>query len=509
MLIRLAEEMGFKIATFQHILEGYKVADEMAKHGVGGSTFSDWWAYKVEAEDAIPYNAAIMHKRGVLVSINSDSAEHARRLNTEAAKSMHWGGLTEDEVFAFVTINPAKQLKIDSRVGSLEVGKDADVVIWNKHPLSTYAIVDRVYIDGQQYDDRLAEERRLTDAGKEKNTLTAAEGRTAPSTAPQTPQPRTGSDPKDDALPQTVPGLGGVQQAPATGPVTAITNARIYPISSAPIERGTIIIRGNRIEAVGANLAGAGRRAGHRRQGRRGVSRLHRRADDDWPERTGPARVSKTPTRCSEINASVKAQVAYQSDSDAIPVARVNGITSVAVVPTGGLIGGQVAVMNLDGWTWEEATLQPVAGVSFQFPPLVRGGGFGGGDGADANRKYEDLKKERDARVQRVEELIARARAYAKIPAADRATDWNLAAMAPIAERRQPLFVCRQQRSRHPRGRGLRRPREHPHRDHRRPRVAARGAAAEGKEHPGDPRLGADDAGARGRAPRRHLQGRG
>jgi imidazolonepropionase-like amidohydrolase len=141
-----------------------------------------------------------------------------------------------------------------------------------------------------------------------------------------------------------------------------------------------------------------------------------------------------------EINASVKAQVAYQSDSDAIPVARVNGITSVAVVPAGGLIGGQVAVMNLDGWTWEEATLQPVAGVSFQFPPLVRGG-FGGGGAADANRKYEDLKKERDARVQRVEELIARARAYAKIPASDRATDWNLAAMAPIAERRQPLFV--------------------------------------------------------------------
>ena len=100
-----------------------------------------------------------------------------------------------------------------------------------------------------------------------------------------------------------------------------------------------------------------------------------------------------------EINASVKAQVAYQSDSDAIPVARVNGITSAAVVPSGGLIGGQVAVMNLDGWTWEEATLQPVAGVSFQFPPLVRGGGGGGGGGgADANRKYEDLKKERDAR---------------------------------------------------------------------------------------------------------------
>ena len=194
MLIRVADEMGFKIATFQHVLEGYKVADEMAAHGAGGSTFSDWWAYKVEAEDAIPYNPTIMHKRGVLVSVNSDSAEHARRLNTEAAKSMHWGGLSEDEALAFVTINPAKQLRIDNRVGSLEPGKDADVVIWNKHPLSTYAIVDRVYIDGQVYYDRLADDRRLTDARTEKSRLAAAEGRTAPTAEPQTPRdPQPGS----------------------------------------------------------------------------------------------------------------------------------------------------------------------------------------------------------------------------------------------------------------------------------------------------------------------------
>ena len=453
MLIRLAEEMGFKIATFQHILEGYKVADEMAKHGVGGSTFSDWWAYKVEAEDAIPHNAAIMHKRGVLVSINSDSAEHARRLNTEAAKSMHWGGLTEDEVLAFVTINPAKQLKIDNRVGSLEAGKDADVVIWNKHPLSTYAIVDRVYIDGEQYYDRLAEERRLTDARKEKDTLATAEGRPAPSPS-QTPQPRTGSDPKDPGpqtetpgpqkaridFPPEVPGLGGVIQQAATGSVTAITNARIYPISSAPIDRGTIVIRGNRIEAIGAKVAvPAGAQVIDARGGEVYPGFIDARTTMGLNE-PGPRGFEDT-GEMLEINASVKAQVAYQSDSDAIPVARVNGITSVAVVPSGGLIGGQIAVMNLDGWTWEEATLQPVAGVSFQFPPVVRGGGFGGNN-PDQNRKYEDLKKERDARVQRVEELISRARAYAKIPAADRATDWNLAAMVPIAERRQPLFVA-------------------------------------------------------------------
>ncbi len=444
MLIRLAEETGFKIATFQHILEGYKVADEMAKHGVGGSTFSDWWAYKVEAEDAIPHNASIMHKRGVLVSINSDSAEHARRLNTEAAKSMHWGGLTEDEVFAFVTINPARQLKIDNRVGSLEVGKDADVVIWNKHPLSTYAIVDRVYIDGQQYYDRLGEERRLTDTGKEKTTLAAAEGRPQTTTpgpqkaqTPQTPDapgpPKARIDPSID-----VPGLGGVQ-SPSTGPATAITNARINPISGPVIDKGTIIIRGNRIDAIGANVTiPAGAQVIDAKGGEVYPGFIDARTSIGLSE-PGPRNFEDT-NEMLEINASVKAQVAYQSDSDAIPVARVNGITSVAVVPTGGLIGGQVAVMNLDGWTWEEATLQSVAGVSFQFPPLVRGG-FGGGGAADATRKYEDLKKERDARVQRVEELVARARAYAKIPAADRATDWNLAAMAPIAERRQPLFV--------------------------------------------------------------------
>ena len=448
MLIRLAEEMGFKIATFQHILEGYKVADEMAKHGVGGSTFSDWWAYKVEAEDAVPYNAAIMHKRGVLVSVNSDSAEHARRLNTEAAKSMHWGGLTEDEVLAFVTINPAKQLKIEQRVGSLEVGKDADLVIWNKHPLSTYAIVDRVYIDGEQYYDRLAEERRLTDANREKTTLAASEGR--PQTTPgpqkaQTPQTPQGPGPQtaQSSIPSgDVPGLGGVQQAPLTGPATAITNARIYPISGPVIERGTVVIRGTRIEAVGANVTvPAGAQVIDAKGGEVYPGFIDARTSIGLNE-PGPRGFEDT-NEMLDINASVKAQVAYQSDSDAIPVARVNGITTAAVFPTGGLIGGQVAVMNLDGWSWEEATLQPVAGVTFQFPPIVRGGGGGGGGGGgDANRKYEDLKKERDARVQRVEELISRARAYAKIPAANRDTDWNLAAMVPIAERRQPLFVA-------------------------------------------------------------------
>ncbi|MGB7611541.1 MAG: amidohydrolase family protein, partial [Candidatus Acidiferrum sp.] len=139
MMLRVAKEFGFQVRTLQHVLEGYKVADEIAASGTGGSTFSDWWAYKVEAYDAIPYNAALMTRRGVIVSVNSDDAEEATHLNQEAAKSMKYGGLTHDEALKLVTLNPAIQLGIDKRVGTIDVGKDADLVIYNHDPLSAYA----------------------------------------------------------------------------------------------------------------------------------------------------------------------------------------------------------------------------------------------------------------------------------------------------------------------------------------------------------------------------------
>ncbi|RMF61911.1 MAG: amidohydrolase, partial [Calditrichaeota bacterium] len=153
MLMRVAEDFGFKIGTFQHVLEGYKVADVLAQHGAGASTFSDWWAYKFEVYDAIPYNGALMHNAGVVVSFNSDSDELARRLNLEAAKAVKYGGVPEEEALKFVTLNPAKQLRIDHRVGSLEVGKDGDFVIWSGHPLSTYSKCEQTWIDGRKYFD--------------------------------------------------------------------------------------------------------------------------------------------------------------------------------------------------------------------------------------------------------------------------------------------------------------------------------------------------------------------
>jgi imidazolonepropionase-like amidohydrolase len=154
MFIRLAQELKLPVATFQHILEGYKVAPEIAQLGAGASGFADWWAYKHEVIDAIPFNGAMLHRAGVITSFNSDNAEMARRLNTEAAKAVKYGGLKPEEALAFVTINPAKQLRIADRVGSLEPGKDADFVIWNAHPLSSSARPEQTWIDGRRYFDR-------------------------------------------------------------------------------------------------------------------------------------------------------------------------------------------------------------------------------------------------------------------------------------------------------------------------------------------------------------------
>ena len=153
MLMKVAERFGFKINTFTHILEGYKVADKMAAHGVGGSSFADWWAYKWEVRYAIPYNPALMVREGVVTAINSDDAEMMRRLNQEAAKSIKYGGLSEMEAFKMVTINPAKLLHLDDRTGSLKVGKDADVVVWSDNPLSIYAIAEKTIVDGTVYYD--------------------------------------------------------------------------------------------------------------------------------------------------------------------------------------------------------------------------------------------------------------------------------------------------------------------------------------------------------------------
>jgi len=171
MLMHVADSFHFKVNTFTHILEGYKVADKMKNHGVTASTFADWWAYKMEVMDAIPYNAALLTKMGVNTCINSDDAEMGRRLNQEAAKSIKYGGLTETEALKLVTLNPAKALRIDDKVGSIQVGKVADVVLWSDNPLSIYAKADKTIIDGQIYFDREEDAKLREEIKKEKARL--------------------------------------------------------------------------------------------------------------------------------------------------------------------------------------------------------------------------------------------------------------------------------------------------------------------------------------------------
>jgi len=439
MLLRVADEFGFKIATLQHVLEGYKVAKEIAAHGAGASTFADWWGYKIEAVDAIPYNAALMTRKGVVASINSDDAELSRHLNTEAAKSIKWGGLTDDEALALVTINPAKQLRVDSRVGSLEAGKDADIVIWNHHPLSSYAIVDRVYIDGQKYYDRQEDQKRLTELAREKDSLVNAEKgeRRAPTTT-ENPAPRV-----DDVALRELGTAGqttGVRTT--TRGVLAITNAKIVPVTKPTIERGTIVVRDGIIESVGANVSVPS-----------GAQVIDAAGAEVYPgfidaqttiglEDPGAGNFGDA-SELLDFNPQLRAQVAFHNDSDGIPVARANGMTTVVATPAGGLLGGQAAVMNLDGYTWEESTVAQSVGVTFQFPRLGGGGGRGGGGrGAPAaDRPFDDLKKERDAQLDRVARLFEDARAYAKAAGPDRQRDLVLESLAPIVDRRQPLLT--------------------------------------------------------------------
>jgi imidazolonepropionase-like amidohydrolase len=431
MMIRVADEMGFKVATFQHVLEGYKVAKEIAAHGAGASTFSDWWGYKIEAEDAIPYNAAIMTRKGVLVSINSDDAEQARRLNNEAAKTVRYGGLTDDEALATVTINPAKQLRIDSRVGSLDVGKDADVVIWNHHPLSTEAIVDRAFIDGVVYYDRVKDLDRVAAIEKEKGvTRTVA--------PPANGTGNGAAAPAATAQPFVPEEILQIPKTNANGPAWAITNARIVTVSGAVIPRGTIVIKGNRIDAVGESVTPP---AGAKIVDAAGANVYPGFVDagtDVGLNEPGPRNYDDV-SEIGDWNQALRTERAFQMDSDSVPIDRVEGITTVAVTPGGGVISGSLPVMDLDGWTWEEGRVRQSAGLVMTYPGGGGGGGGrgGGGGGRGGGPTGGPTPTEQIAKLTA---LLERAAAYAKAPAGH-PIDLSLEPFLPILNRSQAFIV--------------------------------------------------------------------
>ncbi|MEM7261035.1 MAG: amidohydrolase family protein [Planctomycetota bacterium] len=373
MLIRIAEEFGFTVATFQHVLEGYKVAPEIAAHGAGASTFSDWWAYKIEAYDATPYNAALLARAGIVTTFNSDSNEMVRRMNHEAAKGIKYGGLDEESALRLVTLNAAIQLGIEERVGSIEVGKDADLAIFNAHPFSVYSRCEWTLIEGEVFFQR--GDRTVSPLELDVSPVEVAEKEAK----------------KDRVRPASV------GSRPGSGAVTAIVGATVHPVSGPSLPNATVIVRGNRIAAVGprtqvtvpegAQVVDAGGK--HVYPGMIDSGTTIGLTEIDSISATQDAR------EAGSYNPDLRSWIAINHDSEIIPVTRVNGITTVMTTPTGGDIAGQASLIHLDGWTREEMVIEAPLGLAVNFPRLA------------PDRKWQD-----DERVKKLRGWFERAKRY-------------------------------------------------------------------------------------------------
>lgn len=393
MLLRTAEQYGFRVKTLQHVLEGYKVAFEIAKHGAGPSTFSDWWAYKVEAYDAVPFNATMLDQAGAVTSVNSDSDELMRHLYTDAAKSIRYGGLDPVRALALVTLNPAIQLGIDKRTGSIEVGKDADLVLHTHDPLSCYARVEWTMVDGEVVFQR-------RDAFE-------LDTRPAPLTALE--EPRREAD-----LPE-LPGRN----------LVAIVGGTLHPITSPDLENGVLVMSDGRIVGMGTGIPIP--------SGARVVDATGKHV---WPGvialgtrlglyEIGSVQATRDEREIGGDQPDVRASASLAADSAHIAVTRFNGITRAQSAPQGGgPLRGQSCVIRLAGDTWEELLHVDRDMLHLSFP-------------STSNTAKE--KKTPDS-VKELKKLFAQAREYARVKEAaagdttlEPLFDPRLEALAPFA----------------------------------------------------------------------------
>ncbi len=421
MLIRLAEEFGFKVRTFQHVLEGYKVADEIARHGAGASTFIDWWGFKLEAFDGTPYNPAILARHGVLVSLNSDSAELARRLYWDAAKAVKYGGVSEDDALRMITLNPARQLGIEARVGSLEAGKDADVAVFGAHPLSPDARVDLTLVDGIVYFDR-----------SRVPSLDALSKAAAPVPAPA---PRAAATPAPAS-----------STSADAGDVVALTGGRIMPVSGPVVERGTLVMSGGRILALGADVTPP---AGARVIDVAGQT-VYPGLFDGLTS-LGLVEISSVPgsvdtSEVDEFSPQAQAWLALNAHSSLIAVARANGITTALSAPDDRLVAGQSALIRLTGDTPDGLARVRQAALHVTWPSGRRASDETSRE-APEPKGFEAREKERLAaqatELRRLARRLADARAHAAAREKRVATppDVALEALAPAALGRRPVIV--------------------------------------------------------------------
>ena len=345
MLLRTAERYGIRVQSLQHVLEGYKVAAEIADHGASASTFSDWWAYKVEAFDAIPYNAALLTQAGANVCIKSDSEELIRHLNLEAAKMVKYGGMTEAQALAMITINPARELGLDRRLGSIEVGKDADIALFNGHPFDAFARCELSLIDGEVYFQRAE-----------------PDGKFAVRPGDHHKMPQASESARNHLVEFTAQPKG----------VFALVGANLHPVSGPIVKGGTLIVKDGKIAALGP----AGTPVPPEAQ------TIDLNGLDVWPGlvdagsalglfEIGSLAETQDFADASRFQPELRTSTALRPDSEHIPVTRANGVLTAYVEPSGGLISGQGCIINLRGWVPRELVMADTAALNVTIPAYI------------------------------------------------------------------------------------------------------------------------------------------
>ncbi|WP_152050634.1 amidohydrolase family protein [Tautonia marina] len=426
MLLRTAERYGMKVQSLQHVLEGYKVAAEIAAHGASNSTFSDWYAYKVEAYDAIPHNAALLTEAGAAVCIKSDSGEEVRHLYVEAAKMVRYGGVSEDQALAMITLNPARELGLDHRLGSIEVGKDADIALFNAHPLDGFAQCQLTLIDGEVAFQRYH--------GEDKPIL----------------RPRPGSH---EQMPQAPEAIRAQQVEIATNAdgLYALINATIHPVTGPTIEGGTIVIKGETIAEVGGAETAVPENA----------TTIDLGGLDVWPgmidsgsdlglNEIGSISATQDAQELAPYQPELRASVAINADSALIAANRIAGVLSGFVRPTGGTISGQGALIDLNGWIWSEMVQGDELALYVNVPPappanlddvLSR-------VSAQFAERYRERFRDREKRLDEFKQLFRSATRFDEIrqAALDRGesppVDPRLEALAPFARGEKPVVFA-------------------------------------------------------------------
>lgn len=406
MLLRVADKFGFKVKSLQHVLEGYKIAPEIADHGASSSTFSDWWAYKIEAYDAIPHNTALLHEAGAVVCLKSDSNELVRHMYQEAAKMVKYGGLSETEALKTITLNGAKQLGLDKRLGSIDVGKDADLALFNGHPLNSFARCEMTLVDGEVYFQR-----------SERLTPTVA-AQTAPAAPVKEFKPiaRAGN------------GIYTIKNATVhlpTGPVkrsVRLVNGKIDQIYD-PAREG-VPATGDVVDGTGLHVYPGMIDAGSVI----GLTEL------------GSAKETHDYAEGGDFQPDLRASTAVNPDSELIPVTRANGVTTVVTRPVGNLVAGQSCLLNLAGWVPKEMALVDPLALHIEFPsPLA--GPFSDPNVPNVGRAI--ARKQREDKIRRLKELFAQALAHdeARKQAPDRPANPRLEALIPYARGQKAVII--------------------------------------------------------------------